>query len=75
MEERANRAQSLFYVGLFIVLAAAILSAAWPIGGAAWTIALTGAGALVALAGRLWLSRLQRLVRRRNTDLGTWATR
>lgn len=74
MEQRASRAQNLFYIGLFIALAAAILSAVWPIGGAAWAIVLTAGGGLVAMIGRLRLLRLRRLVRRRNSDLGTWAT-
>ena len=75
MEERATQAQNVFYIGLCIVLAAAILSAAWPAADTGLTVLLTAAGAVLALAGRLWRSRIQRLVRRHNSDLGSWAIR
>ena len=75
MEERVTRARKLFYIGLFIVLAAAILPTALPSGGAGLAIGLTVAGALVAVVGRLWLSHLQRFVRRHSSDRSIWATR
>ena len=75
MQERVNRVQSLFYLGLFVMLAAAILSAFQPGTGMGLLPVLTLAGAGMALMARLRLSHLQRVIRRRGGGFGTWAMR
>lgn len=76
MPDRIARAQSLFYVGLFIMLGTAIGSATLEaVGGSGVLICLSLAGAVTAGVARIRLSRLQQRVRRQEPRFGTWATR
>jgi hypothetical protein len=76
MQERIARAQSVFYVGLFVMLVAAVLSAT--AGGSETSgllTVLTLAGAAIALVARIRLSQLHRLLRRHDARPTAWAMR
>ncbi len=76
MQERIARVQSLFYLGLFLMLGAAIgATKAGGAGGSAVLVYVSLAGALTAALAKFRLSRLQRHVRRHGPQIGFWATR
>jgi hypothetical protein len=60
VQERIRLASSLFQVGLFTVAITAILSTAGVLDGTGLAVGFMLAGGLAALAGRLWISRLER---------------
>lgn len=76
MQERLIRAQNLVYVGLFVVLASAVFSASGsPLASPSIFLSLVTVGGGLALAGRLWLSYLQKQLRQRDPHFGMFLTR
>jgi uncharacterized membrane protein YidH (DUF202 family) len=74
MQEQIARVQSVFYVSLFIMLVAAVLSAtAGDSGTSSLLTVLTLIGAVTALAAKIRRLQIQRSLRRQHPRPGAWA--
>ena len=66
MHQRIRLSDQVFHFGLFLMLSAAILSAAGWLASGNRVLTLTAVGCVIASAARLWGARLRRAVRRRD---------
>ncbi len=75
MQERISLWQNLFYIGLVVMLLAAIASATGESAGSPLLAGLLALGGVLALTARLWVKHLQHTLREHTNHRSLWAAR